>query len=43
MRHMMLLTAVMIEAEEGGFMASNPETGTTRRGQTYQEATQNLK
>ena len=39
----MLLTAVAIEAEGGGFMAPNPETGTTRQGKTYQEATQNLK
>lgn len=43
MRNMMLLTAVMIEAEEGGFMAPNPETGTIRQGKTYEEATQNLK
>jgi len=40
---MMLLTAVMMKAEEGGFMAPNPETGTTRQGKTSQEATQNLK
>ena len=43
MRHMMLLTAVTIEAEGGGFMDPNPETGTTHRGKTYQKATQNLK
>lgn len=39
----MLLTAVITEAEEGGFIALNPETGTTTQGETYQEAIQNLK
>jgi len=39
----MLLTAVITEAEEGGFVALNPETGTTTQGETYQEAIQNLK
>ena len=38
----MLLTAVITEAEEGGFIALNPETGTTTQGETYQEAIQNL-
>ena len=37
----MLLTAVITEAEEGGFIALNPETGTTTQGETYQEAIQN--
>jgi predicted RNase H-like HicB family nuclease len=39
----MLPTAVITEAEEGGFVALNPETGTTTQGETYQEAIQNLK
>jgi predicted RNase H-like HicB family nuclease len=39
----MLLNAVITEAEEGGFIALNPETGTTTQGETYQEAIQNLK
>jgi len=42
-RNFMLLTAVITEAEEGGFIALNPETGTTTQGETYQEAIQNLK
>jgi len=37
----MLLTPVITEAEEGGFIALNPETGTTTQSETYQEA-QNL-
>ena len=40
---MVLLTAVITEAEEGGFIALNPETGTTTQGETYQEAVNNLK
>ena len=39
----MLLTAVLIAAEEGGFIALNPETGTTTQGETVAEAVQNLK
>ena len=39
----MLLTAVIREAEEGGFVALNPETGTTTQGETIEEAIQNLK
>jgi predicted RNase H-like HicB family nuclease len=39
----MLLTAVITEAEEGGYIALNPETGTTTQGDTYQEAVSNLK
>jgi predicted RNase H-like HicB family nuclease len=38
----MLLTAVIAEAEEGGFIVLNPETGTTTQGETYQDAIQNL-
>ena len=40
---LMLLTAVITEAEDGGFIALNPETGTTTQGETFQEAIQNLK
>jgi predicted RNase H-like HicB family nuclease len=39
----MLLTAVLTPAEEGGFVAFNPETGTTTQGETVQEAVENLK
>ena len=39
----MLLTAVITEADEGGFIALNPETGTTTQGESYEEAIQNLK
>jgi predicted RNase H-like HicB family nuclease len=38
----MLLTAVLIPAEEGGFVAVNPETGTTTQGETIPEAVSNL-
>lgn len=38
----MLLTAVLIPAEEGGFVAYNPETGTTTQGESISEAVTNL-
>ncbi|MBU6437961.1 MAG: type II toxin-antitoxin system HicB family antitoxin [Betaproteobacteria bacterium] len=38
----MELTAVLIPAAEGGFVALNPETGTTTQGETVQEALSNL-
>ena len=38
----MLLTAVLTPAEEGGYIALNPETGTTTQGETVQEALANL-
>ena len=38
----MLLTALLIPAEEGGFVAINPETGTTTQGETVPEAVSNL-
>ena len=41
--HPMELTAVLTHAEEGGFVALNPETGTTTQGQTVEEAVANLK
>jgi predicted RNase H-like HicB family nuclease len=37
------LTAVLTPAEEGGFVALNPETGTTTQGETVEEAVANLK
>jgi predicted RNase H-like HicB family nuclease len=38
----MILSAVVSEAEEGGYVAYNPETGTTTQGDTFDEALQNL-
>ena len=37
------LTAVLTPAEEGGFVALNPETGTTTQGETVEEAIANLR
>ncbi len=39
----MFLTAVLIPAEEGGFVAYNPETGTTTQGESVAEAISNLR
>ena len=39
----MELTAVLTPAEEGGFIALNPETGTTTQGETIEEAIANLR
>ena len=39
----MELTAVLSPAEEGGYVALNPETGTTTQGETVEEAIANLK
>ncbi len=39
----MLLTAVLIPAEEGGFVALNPETGSTTQGETVPEAIAHLR
>jgi len=38
----MKLTAVLTPAEEGGYVAINPETGTTTQGETVEEAISNL-
>lgn len=38
----MHLTAVLTPAEEGGFVAMNPETGSTTQGETIEEAIANL-
>lgn len=37
------LTAVLTPAEEGGFVALNPETGTCTQGESIQEALANLR
>jgi predicted RNase H-like HicB family nuclease len=39
----MQVTAVLTPAEEGGFVAYNPETGTTSQGETIEEAVANLR
>ena len=39
----MTLTAVLIPAEEGGFVAFNPETGTTTQGESVPDAIDNLR
>jgi predicted RNase H-like HicB family nuclease len=36
-------TAVLTPAEEGGYIALNPETGTTTQGETVEEAVANLR
>lgn len=38
----MELTAVLTPAEEGGYIALNPETGTTTQGESVEEAIANL-
>lgn len=39
----MQLTAVLTPAEEGGYVALNPETGTTSQGETVEEAVANFR
>ena len=39
----MELTAVLTPAEEGGFVALNPETGTTTQGESIEQALANLR
>ena len=39
----MELSAVLTPAAEGGFVALNPETGTTSQGETIEEALTNLR
>lgn len=39
----MLLTAVLIPEKEGGFVAINPETGSTSQGESVPEAIANLR
>ena len=38
----MELTAVLTPAEDGGYIALNPETGTTTQGETVEETIANL-
>jgi predicted RNase H-like HicB family nuclease len=39
----MQVTAVLTPAEEGGYVAFNPETGTTSQGESVEEAVVNLR
>lgn len=39
----MVLTAVLMPAPEGGYTATNPETGTTSQGESIEEALANLR
>ena len=39
----MEFTASLTPAEEGGYIALNPETGTTTQGETVEEAVANLR
>ena len=39
----MTLTAILIPENDGGFVALNPETGTTTQGNNLKEAVTNLK
>jgi predicted RNase H-like HicB family nuclease len=39
----MQVTAVLTHAEEGGYVAYNPETGTTSQGESIEEALANLR
>jgi predicted RNase H-like HicB family nuclease len=39
----MTLSAVLTPAPEGGFVALNPETGSTTQGETVEEALTNLR
>jgi len=40
---LMELSAVIMPAQEGGYVAFNPETGTTTQGETIEEALANLR
>ena len=39
----MQMTAVLTPAEEGGFIAYNPDTGTTTQGETVEVSLANLR
>lgn len=39
----MQVTAILSPAEEGGFIAYNPETGTASQGESIEEALANLR
>jgi predicted RNase H-like HicB family nuclease len=40
---MMILTAVLLPAPEGGYTALNPETGANSQGESIEEALANLR
>lgn len=39
----MQVTAILTPAEEGGYVAFNPETGTTTQGESVDDALSNLR
>jgi len=39
----MMLTAILLPAPEGGFIALNPETGSASQGESLGEALSNLR
>jgi predicted RNase H-like HicB family nuclease len=39
----MQVTAILTPAEEGGYVAFNPETGTTTQGESVEDALENLR
>jgi len=39
----MAYTAILLKDPEGGYVAQNPETGTTTQGETIDEALANLR
>ena len=39
----MQVTAILTSAQEGGYVAFNPETGTTTQGETIDDAIANLR
>ena len=39
----MLMTAVLMPDVDGGYVATNPETGTTTQGESIDEALKNLR
>lgn len=39
----MQVTAILTPAEEGGYVALNPETGTSSQGETVEEALSSLR
>jgi predicted RNase H-like HicB family nuclease len=39
----MRVTAILTPAEEGGYIAFNPETGTTTQGESAEDALANLR
>jgi predicted RNase H-like HicB family nuclease len=39
----MIYTAILTKDSDGGYVAQNPETGTTSQGNTFEEALANLR